>query len=115
LVIDNVSIYDEHDYDGFLSGMGTIEGDVRLEGGYLSPGAGEGEIGTITIKGNYVQGSEGTFYVDVRPNEEGAEYGPSDRLYVPEGEGTVVFEEGSTIVLWAARGHYDELTRYRIV
>lgn len=47
-----------------LAGHGTIGGGVTNLGGTLSPG---GTIGTLTLGGNYTQGSSGTLSIEVSP------------------------------------------------
>ena len=51
--------------DGKLEGHGTIGGDVaNTAGGVLSPG---GSIGTLTVGGNYTQGSTSRLLIEVSP------------------------------------------------
>ncbi|HZB90496.1 MAG TPA: autotransporter domain-containing protein, partial [Stellaceae bacterium] len=50
---------------GTLAGHGTVEGDLsNTAGGTVSPG---GTIGTLTIGGNYTQGSSSTLHIEVSP------------------------------------------------
>jgi fibronectin-binding autotransporter adhesin len=50
---------------GTLAGHGTVEGDVgNTAGGTVSPG---GTIGTLTVAGNYTQGSGSTLHIEVSP------------------------------------------------
>lgn len=52
---------------GTLTGHGTIGGDVaNLAGGLVSPG---GSIGTLTVRGNYAQGTESVLSIEVSPSE----------------------------------------------
>jgi autotransporter-associated beta strand protein len=51
---------------GTLAGHGTVTGDVtNSAGGAVSPG---GSIGTLTVNGDYSQGSTSTFAVEVSPS-----------------------------------------------
>lgn len=47
---------------GSLTGSGLIAGNVTNAGGWISPG---NSPGTLTINGNYTQGSSGTFLMDI--------------------------------------------------
>src|SRR3546814_348889 len=49
---------------GTLRGHGTIVGNVENSNGIVWPG---GSIGTLTIEGNYIQGTDGTLKIDVSP------------------------------------------------
>jgi len=50
---------------GTLAGHGTVEGDVaNIAGGTVSPG---GTIGTLSIGGNYTQGSSSTLHIEISP------------------------------------------------
>ncbi len=51
---------------GTLAGHGTIGGDVtNSAGGIVAPG---GSIGTLTVSGNYTQGSTSTLQIEVSPS-----------------------------------------------
>jgi fibronectin-binding autotransporter adhesin len=50
---------------GTLAGHGTVEGDLsNAAGGTVSPG---GTVGTLTVGGNYTQGSSSTLHIEVSP------------------------------------------------
>ncbi len=51
------------DLEGTLSGYGTVGGNLT-NGGTISPGAGTGSIGTLTVEGDYTQSSDGILEVD---------------------------------------------------
>lgn len=86
---------------GILSGSGTLQGDVRIEG-LIFPG---NSIGTLTFQGNYVQAA-GSFY-----DLELADDGRSDRIRV---EGTATLE-GGTVMVWPAQGTYLLGQRFEIL
>jgi hypothetical protein len=56
---------------GILRGHGTIEGEVRNNGGIFSPGHSPGKI---TINGNYTQGANGTLNIEIAGTAPGTEY-----------------------------------------
>lgn len=49
---------------GTLQGHGTVTGNVTNSSGTVAPG---GSIGTLTVTGNYTQGSSGTLAIEVSP------------------------------------------------
>ena len=52
---------------GTLAGHGTVGGDViNSAGGIVAPG---GSIGTLTVSGNYTQGSGSTLQIEVSPTD----------------------------------------------
>ncbi|MDE2166037.1 MAG: autotransporter domain-containing protein [Alphaproteobacteria bacterium] len=54
------------DASGTLAGHGTVGGDVtNSAGGIVAPG---GTIGTLTVTGNYTQGSNSTLSIEVSPS-----------------------------------------------
>jgi hypothetical protein len=61
---------------GVLNGTGTIIGNVNNTAGTVSPGA---SPGTLTIDGNYVQGSGGTLAIEIGGTAAGTQY---DQLVV---------------------------------
>lgn len=67
---------------GTLAGFGTVGGQLSNEG-TVSPGYGDGEVGTFSVGGDFTQGSGGTFLVDVAGDSNTA-----DRLDV-EGSATL--------------------------
>ncbi len=71
---------------GTLSGTGTIQGTVQQSGGLLLPG--NNGLGTLTIKGQYAQGSGGTLGVNLAGLNS---YG----LLAVQGTGTAVTLNGN--------------------
>ena len=61
---------------GVLNGTGTIVGNVTNTGGTVAPGA---SPGTLTINGDYMQGSGGTLAVEIGGTTAGTQY---DQLVV---------------------------------
>lgn len=136
LVVDDVSIYDTHDYSGFLAGSGEIDGAVTMRSGFLSPGEAEGDMAQLTIRGDYVQEKDAVYVVDVSAGPaDDAGYRPSDRIVLGEPGGSTVdpaaaaaaqaeadpdgptawFAEGTRIHVRAARGYYDPESTYLIL
>jgi len=74
---------------GTLSGAGTIQGSVQNSGGLLLPG--NNGLGTLTIKGQYAQGFNGTFGVNLAGLSQGVNYG----LLAVQGTGAAVTLGGS--------------------
>ena len=74
---------------GTLSGTGTIQGTVNNSGGLLLPG--NNGLGTLTIKGQYAQGFNGTFGVNLAGLSQGVNYG----LLAVQGTGAAVTLGGS--------------------
>lgn len=74
---------------GTLTGTGTIQGTVQNNGGLLLPG--NNGLGTLTIKGQYAQGSSGTFGVNLAGLNQGVTYG----LLAVQGAGAAVTLGGS--------------------
>jgi hypothetical protein len=60
---------------GVLSGSGLIQGDLTINGGFLSPGH---SPGLIAVTGNYTQGSGGTLIIEAA----GGEANQSDQLQI---------------------------------
>jgi len=56
---------------GILSGGGTIAGDVRNEGGMISPG---NSVGVFTVVGDYTHGDEATLLAELAGLAAGDEY-----------------------------------------
>ncbi len=56
---------------GFLSGSGTIIGAVSNTGGAVAPGASPGKL---AIQGNYTQGADGSFDVEINGLQQGVEH-----------------------------------------
>ncbi len=77
---------------GALTGTGTIQGIVQNSGGLLLPG--NSGLGTLTIKGQYVQGVGGTFGVNLAGLSQGVTYG----LLAVQGTGTAVNLNGNLTV-----------------
>ena len=62
-----------------LSGHGTIGGSLINAGGTVAPG---GSIGVLTVNGNYMQTSAGTFAVRLTPNYQAGPGVANDQLFV---------------------------------
>ncbi len=86
---------------GTLGGSGVIAGSVTTLG-TLAPG---NSIGTLTVNGNYVQGTGSTYTVEVNSA------GQSDRLNVT---GTTTLN-GGTVAVQAQSGTYARNTTYTIL
>ncbi|MBN9090041.1 MAG: autotransporter domain-containing protein [Reyranella sp.] len=88
------------DSGGMLGGSGIITRDV-INNGVLAPG---NSIGTLTVNGNYAQGTGGTYVVEANAA------GQSDRLNV---SGTATL--GGSVQVLAAPGAYARNTTYTIL
>lgn len=95
---------------GTLSGTGTVQGYVDNYG-HVSPGNAPGEIGTLTVNGVYLQGSQGTYDVDINAA------GQSDRIAVTyaaqltSGTGP----DGGDLFIHAQPGTYINGQKYTIL
>ncbi|QNK01847.1 autotransporter-associated beta strand repeat-containing protein [Dyella telluris] len=89
------------DSAGTLRGHGTINGNV-LNDGVVRPG---GSVGTLTINGNYTQGSTGQLMIDTSAD------GTGSRLVV---NGSVALAGSALLILpssdWKANTNYELLT-----
>lgn len=92
---------------GTLAGVGTIGGGVVANGGTLAPGnsIGANAIGTMTLNGNLVHNSAGTYQVEVNAAGQG------DRI---NATGTATLN-GGTVQVVAQQGSYAPRTTYTIV
>jgi subtilase-type serine protease len=84
-----------------LGGYGTVGGNV-VNDGTVTPG---GAVGTLTIKGNYTQNTDGVLTINATPA------GQSGQLVVG---GKAAILGGGTVVL-AQAGNWAPLTRYTIL
>ena len=87
---------------GALSGGGTISGGLVINGGTLAPG---NSIGTMTLNGNLVHNSSGTYQVEVNAAGQG------DRI---NATGTATLN-GGTVQVLAQQGSYAPRTTYTVV
>jgi autotransporter-associated beta strand protein len=84
-----------------LRGGGTITGNVTANG-TVFPGS---SIGTLTIVGNYIQGTGSTFVVELNPST-------ADLLAV---SGTATIDPGATLVIMPDLGSYKGSVTYKII
>lgn len=95
---------------GTLAGTGTVQGYVDNYG-RISPGNAPGDIGTITVNGIYMQGSEGIFEVDINAAGQSDQIAVTYAAQLTCGCGP----DGGDLFIRAQQGNYINGQRYTIL
>jgi len=100
----------EIDAAGTLSGTGTVQGYVDNYG-RVAPGNAPGDIGTLTVNGVYLQGSEGVYEIDINAAGQSDLIAVTYAAQLSDGAGT----DGGDLFVRAQPGDYVDGQRYTIL